>query len=136
MGKLLQRLQDPSRSGVYRVRRDSEVLDALREGAVAGTRISLAGVGTKAALMSRLAESLALPDWFGENWDALEDCLTEVRGYLIFYDYQGLPADDLGVLMDVLTSSAEYWAERGEAFFAVFVDPQGALDADDLFREA
>jgi len=32
MGKLLQRLQDPSRSGVYRVRRDNEVLDALREG--------------------------------------------------------------------------------------------------------
>ena len=136
MGKLLQRLQDPSRSGVYRVRRDNEVLEALHEGGLAAARIALGGASTKAALMSRLSETLRLPDWFGENWDALEDCLSEVRGYLLFYDYQGLSADDLGVLMDVLASAAESWAERGESFFAVFVDPQGALDADDLFRDA
>ena len=136
MGKLLQRLQDPSRSGVYRVRRDNEVLDALREGGITGTRISLKGVGTKDALMSRLGQALSLPDWFGENWDALEDCLTEVRGYLLFYDYQDLAVDDLGILMDVLASSAESGMKRGEPFFTVFVDPHSSLDADDLFREA
>ena len=32
MGKLLQRLKDPSRSGVYRVARTDEVLDATRGG--------------------------------------------------------------------------------------------------------
>jgi hypothetical protein len=35
--------------------------------------------------------------------------------------------DDFGVLVDVLRSAAEHWAERGMPFFAVFIDPAGAL---------
>ena len=134
MGKLLQRLQDASRSGVYRVRTDAEVLDALRGNGP--RKISLQGITTKSALLDRIARTLEFPEWFGGNWDALEDCLSEVRGYLLVHDYQGIPADDLGVLLDVLASSAEFHAEQGEPFFAIFVDPQNALDLDDLFREA
>jgi hypothetical protein len=136
MGKLLQRLQDASRSGVYRVRRDTEVLDALRSGGLVPKSVSLQGARTKAELLDRIAQALEFPDWFGQNWDALEDCLTEIDGYLLFYGYQGIPADDLGVLIDVLASSAEYRAEQGEPFFAVFVDPDGSLEIAELFREA
>jgi len=136
MGKLLERLGDASRSGVYRVRADAQVLDALREGGLAPSKIVLKGVATKADLLQRMAQALKFPEWFGGNWDALEDCLTEVHGYLLFYDYQGIAADDLGVLLDVLASSAEFWAEQDEPFFAVFVNPDGSLDVDDLFREA
>jgi hypothetical protein len=134
MGKLLQRLQDASRSGVYRVRTDAEVLDALRGNGL--RKISLLGITTKSGLLDRIARTLEFPEWFGGNWDALEDCLSEVRGYLLVHDYQAIPADDLGVLLDVLASSAEFHAEQGEPFFAIFVDPQNALDLDDLFREA
>jgi hypothetical protein len=136
MGKLLQRLKDASRSGVYRVRRDDEVLDALRGGGLAAIPVSLKGGASKAALMELLANALKLPDWFGGNWDALEDCLAEIQGYLLFYHHKDVAQADLGVLLDVLASSAEYWAERGEPFFAVFVDPDGSLEIDDLFREA
>jgi hypothetical protein len=134
MGKLLQRLQDASRSGVYRVTRDTEVLDAAR--GLQLKRVSLRGAKSKQELLERLAQELRLPDWFGNNWDALEDCLTEMHGHFLFSGYQAIAADDLGVLIDVLASSAEYWAGRGEPFFAVFVDPDGRLDLDDLFREA
>ena len=133
MGKLLQRLQDASRSGVYRVRGDAEVLEVLQGSA---SRISLKGAGSKEQLLERIAQALKFPDWFGRNWDALEDCLTEVRGCLLFYDYQGIEADDLAVLLDVLASSAEFWADQGEPFFAIFVDPAGELDLDDLFQGA
>jgi hypothetical protein len=136
MGKLLERLKDASRSGVYRVRSDGPVLDALREGGLSATKILLEGAATKADLLERMARTLEFPEWFGGNWDALEDCLTEVHGYLLFYDYQGIAADDLGVLLDVLASSAEFWAEQGEPFFAIFVDPAGSLGIDNLFREA
>jgi RNAse (barnase) inhibitor barstar len=135
MGKLLERLKDPARSGVYRATRDVEVLDALRLGGLAAVRVPLGGAATKAQLMERLADALRFPDWFGGNWDALEDCLTETRGYLLFHDFQGLPADDVGVLLDVLAAVAEYWSERGEPFFAVFIDPQREVRAPDLFRE-
>ena len=136
MGKLLERMKDASRSGVYRVSADAPVLDALREGGLAPLKISLEGAATKDELLQRIAHALQFPEWFGGNWDALEDCLTEVQGYLLFYGYQGLAADDLGVLLDVLASNAEFWAEQGEPFFAMFVDPQRSLGIDDLFREA
>lgn len=40
--------------------------------------LDLTGVTDKAALMDRCAGALALPDWFGRNWDALADCLTDL----------------------------------------------------------
>ncbi|MEX0174374.1 barstar family protein [Streptomyces sp. LMG1-1-1.1] len=40
--------------------------------------LDLTGVTDKADLMDRCATALALPDWFGRNWDALADCLTDL----------------------------------------------------------
>ncbi|MFG3015957.1 barstar family protein [Streptomyces cinerochromogenes] len=39
--------------------------------------LDLDGVTGKAALMDRVARALALPDWFGRNWDALADSLSD-----------------------------------------------------------
>ncbi|OLZ66211.1 hypothetical protein AV521_29055 [Streptomyces sp. IMTB 2501] len=39
--------------------------------------LDLDGVGDKAGLMDRAARALALPDWFGRNWDALVDSLSD-----------------------------------------------------------
>ena len=135
-GKLIQRLQDPSRSGVYRVSRMAEVEDAVR-----GSNLSLVRVrfADKAQLLKNIASALNFPDWFGHNWDALEDCLTDLSwrdapGHVLLIE-SPRPGDDLGVLVDILRSSAEFWAGRGKPFFAVFVDPERALPLPDLFRQ-
>ncbi|MFJ8084658.1 barstar family protein [Streptomyces sp. NPDC096205] len=39
--------------------------------------LDLDGVTDKAGLMDRCAHDLRLPDWFGRNWDALADCLSD-----------------------------------------------------------
>jgi hypothetical protein len=98
--------------------------------------LDLDGVADKADFMERCVRALELPDWFGRNWDALEDCLSELpgNGYVLLFD-QAQPGDDLGVLIDVLRSSASYWAGRGKPFFAVFVDPARALPLPDLLKE-
>lgn len=140
MSKLAQRLADATRSGVYRSRQSAEVEDAVR-----GTRLDLAqvdlqGADSKEALLERMALALGFPAWFGGNWDALEDCLGDLGwragdGHVfLFTGHEDLPADELGVLLDVLASSAAYWAERGRPFFAVFVDPEHALGLPELFR--
>ena len=89
-----------------------------------------------------IGAALGFPGWFGENWDALEDCLTDfswrpAQGHvLLFENFQTLAKDDLGVLIDVLASAAQFWATQGTPFFAVFVDPARDLALADLFREA
>lgn len=52
-------------------------LDAARAAGVHIVRLDLHGVTDKADFMDRCARALALPDWFGRNWDALADCLTD-----------------------------------------------------------
>ncbi len=78
MGKLAERLNDAKRSGVYRTGRLGALEDAVRGTRLSYARISLAGVEDKEQLLDTLAGDLALPAWFGRNWDALQDCLTDL----------------------------------------------------------
>src|SRR3954471_2447391 len=39
--------------------------------------LDLDGVTDKAGLMDRCARALELPEWFGRNWDALADSLSD-----------------------------------------------------------
>ncbi|HYL88164.1 MAG TPA: barstar family protein [Burkholderiales bacterium] len=134
MTKLLQRLSDPARSGVYRTREEKAILDATRSG-----RLDVVAVEAKVNLFDSLARALAFPDWFGRNWDALEDVLSDLSwrkgdGHVVLF--RSYPSgEELGILLDVLRSAAEYWTGRGKPFFAVFVDPARSLALPDLYRE-
>jgi hypothetical protein len=140
MAKLTQRLTDPARSGIYRAQRADEVVDAARGTRLDLARVELDGAPRKEALLERLASALGFPAWFGGNWDALEDCLSDLSwrtgtGHVVLIDgYGELPADDLGTLFDVLAAAAGFWAGRGRPFFAVFIDPGHALALPALFR--
>jgi len=122
-----QRLSDAANSGLYRTSRADSVLAAARGSALHVARIDLAGAAGKEALIGRIAAALAFPEWFGGNWDALEDCLSDLSwsaagGHLLlFEDAESLPADERGILLDILASAASFWQERGQPFFAVFV---------------
>jgi hypothetical protein len=141
MAKLLQRLQDAAKSGVYRASRVDAIEDALRGSKLSLARIALQDVTDKVALLRRIAAKLDFPGWFGENWDALEDCLTDLSwreaegNILVVEGFQFLPAEDLGVLIDVMISAAKFWAGRGKPFFAVFIDPERTLALASLYQE-
>ena len=137
MGKLLERLRDAKKSGVYRVSRRDAIDDAVRASGIDVAEIDLAGGDA----LEALARGLAFPAWFGNNWDALEDCLGDLSWrvgeahLLVLANAERLAKDDLGVLLDVLRVSAEFWAERGKPFFAVFIDPRERLVLPALHRE-
>jgi hypothetical protein len=125
-----------TRSGVYRA---SDARAPARAAAAAGLEvvsIPLADVRTKAALLERFAAALAFPDWFGANWDALEDCLgdlswrADLGRLLLIEGFEPLASDardDFRILLDLLTDVADVWSGRGRAFFVVFVDPAQKL---------
>lgn len=137
MSKLLQRLSDASRSGVYRASHGRDIADALRGSKLELTRIDLAGVAGKEALLDRIAGALRFPAWFGRNWDALEDCLADLSwidacGHVLLVEGASATVER-GILIDILRSAAAFWAERKRPFFAVLLGSVPELP--DLYRE-
>lgn len=133
MGKLLQRLSDAAKSGVYRAPREQDVVDALRGSELVLARVDVAGAPGKQAVLERVAKALALPGWFGGNWDALEECLGDLADsgapgcVLLLAGAHGLPAAVRDSLAEVCAATAEVWKSRKRPFFAVFVDPAAPL---------
>ena len=138
MSKLLQRLSDASKSGVYRAPHGRDITDALRDSRLRLARIELAGVTTKDALLGSIAAPLDFPEYFGKNWDALKDCLADLswfteRGHvLVFERFNQIPASDLQVLMEILGDVAPLWAKDDRPFFAVFIG--GAATLPELYK--
>jgi len=76
---------------------------------------------TAARLFDEFAAALQFPYYFGENWDALDECLADLdwlpgTAYvLVFTDSQhlldGEPAGQFALLVDVLENAARGWAQ-------------------------
>lgn len=93
----------------------SEVLAALRLRGLDARAVDLAAVADKAELLSAMHQTLALDDWFGFNWDALEDALygpedrTAPERVLVCGGFSGFrqraPAD-AEILLDIVRTVA------------------------------
>lgn len=90
-----------------------------------------AGVDSKTALFRALVPALALPGYFGANWDALEECLKDLSWIekktvaLVHEDLPALPKKDLSAYLSILSESVTDWKE-GEAHSLVVVFPSSA----------
>ncbi len=141
MKELVDILGDPSFSGVYILQTASTSTDLGKLVADRGLEVfpvNGKNVRTKERFLTVLAEALQFPDYFGFNWDALEDCLTDLswfaaEGFVIAYDYFGVLArhdpDEADTALDILVDSAEYWRNQGK-FFVVLLDETGGSERD------
>jgi hypothetical protein len=126
MSKLLQRLNDASKSGVYSAPRAQDILEVTRDSELRVARVDLGDITDKEQLMRALSTALGFPGWFGANWDALEECLTDLSwtgaaGHVLLFEGSSrLPTEDHGIFMEVLRGAAADWAARGKPFFAIF----------------
>ena len=93
------------------------------------------GGGTKAEFLAAVGRALDLPDWYGENFDALADCLHDIGagtdGVLLLWDgwsTRARPdANALSLALSVLGSRVH--ADRGVPF-AVLLRGEGPLVPD------
>lgn len=96
----------------------------------------------KEAFLDAVAEALAFPDWFGHNFDALADCLSDVAGpegagtVLLWDGWGTLAREDrraFDVALDVLRERTE---ESQRAAFTVLLRGEGPrVDVPSLDRE-
>ncbi len=87
-------------------------------------------VVSKAELLEELYNKLQLPDYFGFNWDALFDCLTdfhwinEKRIVLIHEKLPLLSIDELKVYLRILVEAIDSWKNDKEHHFEVVFPKQ------------
>ena len=140
MSKLALRLGDAARSGVYWTPGDEEILDAARGTAIDVARVNLRAATDKAGMLDAFARALGFPEWFGGNWDALEECLDDLswrRGsshVILIEGGSRVPRPDAAMLRDILADAAKAWAARGRPFFAVYVGGRNPGGLAELFR--
>ena|ERR1700754_4365187 len=128
LGGLTSLLAGKAEPGVYRweipgaTRRD----DVARAATAAGWRLFwLAGqsVTDQAEFLDLCVESFSFPDWFGHDWDDLQDCLTDLTwlnghapgGFLVVYaGWQALAQEEPGdfdAALEAFTSAVDLWRD-------------------------
>ena len=91
-------------------------------------RVNLAQVTDKDAFLEVVGQALRFPEWYGRNWDALADCLTDLSwmaadGYVIVLEHsdafaQAAPAD-FAMALSIFQDAADTWREDGVPFWTL-----------------
>ena len=128
-------------SGVRRSDRGVEELEsAADERGWACIVLDCSDVADRVGFLELCAEAFGFPEWFGMNWDALEESLGELDlvgagGVLVLWTrWQELADDaprDFATALDVLTGAAAAWTRDGAAG-GVLILGEGDLDVPDL----
>jgi len=127
----IESLVEANRGGVWFLptRVETKPLQAVAKRAgFAFFHIDGKNITRKEQLMNHVATALHFPKHFGNNWDALEECLTDLEwvdadGYVIYYDHiDGLleaHPDQFETLIEILRDSVAQWKGDGEAMIVL-----------------
>ena len=106
----------PALNGVYRLDLPPEELPTQLVPVLDGR-----GLADKDELLAALGRALDFPDYYGGNWDALEECLHDATlpaGLCI--DRCGIPEsadpESWAILLDILAVVAEDWQAVDQPF--------------------
>jgi len=129
--KLQALLADIRRCGVYRLAEvtDSEAIVAAAEACGYFVfRVNLSAARDKAGLLGALGKDMAFPEWYGQNWDALADCLADLgwrpaEGYLVLLEradrLNARAGKDLAEALNIFAEAAGIWREQNVAFWCL-----------------
>jgi len=88
-------------------------------------RLDGISVLTKKRFLAVAARAFNFPGWFGANWDAFEDCVTDLEwvpasAYVVLLeDMEGFAAHsqpDFLTALAILEAAAKFWSEQGIPF--------------------
>ena len=121
----------PESAGVYRAGPDVNEVDVRAAAVLRGfefARIDLSGVNSKPGFLTEMARALDFPAYFGMNWDALQECLTDMSwkpaaGYVLllagFCSMVDRAGADMAPATAILNAAAEYWKQKRVPFYVI-----------------
>jgi RNAse (barnase) inhibitor barstar len=124
-------LSDFRASGVFRLADDARIkeLEKLaKQYTYTFFLLDGADIQGKEQFLNHAAAVLSFPDYFGNNWDAFEDCLTdmswhETDGFVILYDHFEAFArhapDQFKIALGILRDSTKFWREQRKPLFVL-----------------
>ena len=98
-------------------------------------------VEDRGAFLESCVDAFALPEWFGMNWDALDECLADLElegadGVLVVWSQWGPFAEaaptDFATALDVLTSAVRGWVADGVRGGVLLVGEGPDVDVEEL----
>jgi len=121
---LTQRLQQTALAGVHPPPRNGlDEVERIAAGlGFAVSHIDLNGCADKAGFFRLAGQALNFPAWFGNNWDALADCLGDLSwmpasGYVIIIkhtdEFRRKAKTDFSTAVELFTEATGEWAEKG-----------------------
>lgn len=130
-------------SGLYQLVGDwrSPRIDKLcRLRGVGLFRIDCSQTRDKRRFLAVAARELGCPDWFGCNWDALADCVTDLEwapafAYaVVLGDIEGFATrapEQFDTALEIFEQAARFWSGQGIPFHVLVAAPApgGALPA-------
>ena len=126
-------LVDAEQSGVRQLTADpNDIERAAKAAGLFVVRVDLAHLGSKTGFLGRAAKALKFPEWFGKNWDALNDCLTDLswlhgNGWVIIFENGKALAERKPQVfqnaVEVFQSASDHWRRAGKPFWVFFHDP-------------
>ena len=131
-----EQLERPGNAGIFRA--SFKDLPALKEAAtalgLAYFSVDLHTAANVPGFIKALKRDLHFPDWFGDNLDALNDCLTDFSwhpapGYVIaFNNIEMLRANptSFAALNEVIACAVEEWQARNIPFWVFYVTEDSA----------
>ena len=135
MSDLKTLFSDQARAGVYQVGPGTQNLEAAaREAGLAVWRVDIGHAHDKKGFTALIAKAMAFPQWFGGNWDAFEDCLTdlswsEASGYVLLLEHSkhfgAGHRHEFDTAIEVLAGASTWWQEQGKPFWALVSGPEG-----------
>ena len=88
--------------------------------------------GSRAGIFTEMSRVLHFPDYFGRNWDAVNDCLTDLswlpaEGYVLIFDGFGALArnapDQWQIGLKVFAEACRFWQPLRTPMFVLLVGP-------------
>lgn len=140
MDKLIVLFNGERRPGLYKVtaKLNIDKLSSLcKEYGFQFFNINGKNITSKADFFQTSAEIMNFPDYFGDNWDAFNDCMNDFSwlsadGYVLLYtqpdNFAQNDPHEWTIALDIFQEAVEYWAGTDTPMYVLLQTDNLALN--------